>query len=119
MPPVAEHQDQDPDPGLDPSKYDLPLGATYQDAEIVESEPIPLVVDGTRAAPDFKRTFDLFAKKEPPPPTRLPAYKPDDAREIWAVAKSHLDRILKNDKSREEVLLEVIQYCQTRLKSNK
>ena len=50
---------------------------------------------------------------------RLPQYIPNDAHDIWAVAQTHLNRILPNDISREEVLREVIEYCETRISANK
>jgi len=39
----------------------------------------------------------------------------DAADRIWTVAKAHLDKITKDDESRERVLLEVISYCSDKL----
>jgi hypothetical protein len=50
---------------------------------------------------------------------RTPSYIPSDALDIWAVAKTHLDRILKNDTQREAALNEAIEYCQKRIDSKK
>jgi hypothetical protein len=52
-------------------------------------------------------------------PARLPKYVPDDAGDIWAVAKSHLNRILPQDVSRERVLKDVIEYCNNRIQNNR
>jgi hypothetical protein len=45
----------------------------------------------------------------------IPKWIPDDAMDIWAVAKTHLDKILSIDKSREKVLMEVITYCREKI----
>lgn len=50
---------------------------------------------------------------------RTPNYIPGDALDIWNVAKTHLDRILKNDIHREQALKEVIEYCQNRISNKK
>jgi hypothetical protein len=47
-----------------------------------------------------------------------PRVKIDAAERIWAVAKGHLDKITKGDVSRERVLLQVIAYCQERIKTH-
>lgn len=57
------------------------------------------------------------AEQQPAQPT--PRVKIDAAERIWAVAKGHLDKILKGDVSRERVLLQVIAYCQERINLNK
>ena len=54
-----------------------------------------------------------------PKSNRTPNYIPSDAMDIWNVAKTHLDRILKNDIHREKALKEVIEYCQNRISKNK
>lgn len=64
------------------------------------TEPEPVVVDGTKAA-------------------RLPKYISSDGMDIWAVAKTHLDRILPKDTQREEALKECIEYCKKRISANK
>lgn len=56
------------------------------------------------------------AEQEPAQPT--PRVKIDAAERIWAVAKGHLDKITKGDVSRERVLLQVIAYCQERIKTH-
>lgn len=48
-------------------------------------------------------------------PTRIPKVIIDTADHIWAVAKSHLDKITKGDVSREKVLREMIAYGEKRL----
>jgi hypothetical protein len=49
---------------------------------------------------------------------RVPKWIPDDARRLWLLAKTDLDKILKNDVSRESTLREVIQYAQNRIDNN-
>lgn len=44
---------------------------------------------------------------------------PDDADRLWALAKTDLDKILRQDKSRVRVLNKIIEYCQSRLSENK
>jgi hypothetical protein len=93
-----------PRPATTP-KTKLPMGAVHIDAEEFhapappEEEPEPLVVDSTK------------------PAKRVPKYVPSDAMDIWNVAKTHLDRILKNDTHREQALKEVIDYSHARLKT--
>jgi len=72
-----------------------------------EPEPEPVIVDATKETPAPE-------KRE-----RLPKYIPNDAHDIWAVAQTHLNRILPNDISREEVLREVIEYCKKRISDKK
>jgi hypothetical protein len=49
---------------------------------------------------------------------RVPKWIPDDARRLWLLAKTDLDKILKNDVSRESTLREVIKYAQNRIDNN-
>jgi hypothetical protein len=56
------------------------------------------------------------AEQQPAQPT--PRVKIDAAERIWAVAKGHLDKITKGDVSRERVLLQVIAYCQERIRTH-
>jgi len=65
-------------------------------------EPEPLVVDGTT-------------------PTRRAPMKviEDEGMNIWLLAKSHLDRINKNDTQREDALKACAAYCAKRLESKK
>lgn len=67
-----------------------------------EEEPEPLVVDGTT-------------------PTRRAPMKviEDEGINIWLLAKSHLDRINKNDTQREDALKACATYCAKRLESKK
>jgi len=69
-----------------------------------QEDPEPLVVDGLDESPKHERN-----KK----------WVPDDARRLWLLAKTDLDKILKEDKSRESILLEVIKYAQQRIETNK
>jgi hypothetical protein len=65
-----------------------------------DDEPEPLVVDGEK-------------------PQRTPNYIPSDALDIWNVAKTHLNRILKNDIHREQALNACISYCHGRLETKR
>jgi len=46
---------------------------------------------------------------------KTPKYIPNDAEELWIQAKMRLDNILPSDPSRESVLKEVIEYCNSRI----
>ena len=50
---------------------------------------------------------------------RTPNYIPSDGMDIWNVAKTHLDRILKNDTQREAALNKAIDYCRNRITNKK
>jgi hypothetical protein len=67
-----------------------------------EAEPEPLVIDESK-------------------PTRRAPMRiiEDEGMNIWRLAKSHLDRINKNDTQREAALKECVAYCQKRLDSRK
>jgi hypothetical protein len=54
-----------------------------------------------------------------PPITKLPKWIPDDAERLWLLAKTDLDKILPEDRSRERVLHRVVEYAQARIKNNK
>ena len=92
------------------------------DAEVIEKDdddqddPAPLVIDGTipAAAPPTVAPSPQTSTR-----TRLPDYIPADGMDIWNVAKTHLDRILKNDIHREAALKKVIEYCQKRINDGK
>lgn len=62
---------------------------------------------------------DKHPEATPPKPEKIPKWIPDDAMDIWAVAKTHLDRILPSDTSRVKALTEVIEYCNQRISQNK
>jgi hypothetical protein len=72
-----------------------------------------------------KAVAEVKAKEEPKSTVipakaeRVPRWIPDEAMDIWAVAKTHLDRILPNDISRVKALTEVIEYCNERISQNK
>ena len=76
-----------------------------QQASEPAEESEPLVVDGV-SEPESKQE-------------RNKKWIPDDARRLWLLAKTDLDKILKEDKSRETVLMEVIKYAQQRIEKNK
>jgi len=61
---------------------------------------------------------DDLPRAEQQPPQPAPRVNIDAAERIWAVAKGHLDKILKGDVSRERVLLQVIAYCQERIRTH-
>ena len=83
-----------------------PVAARHVEAAVLEvmpkEEPEPLVVDGTT-------------------PTRRAPMKviEDEGMNIWLLAKSHLDRINKNDTQREDALKACAAYCAKRLESKK
>lgn len=75
--------------------------------------------DAVKEAVKEVRTQRDTPEPAPIPKKRTPDYVPDDAFEIWCVAKSHLSRILPNDVSRVSVLQEIISYCEGRIANKK
>jgi hypothetical protein len=67
-----------------------------------QADPEPVVVDGVT----------------PEKADRI-KWIPDDAARLWLIAKTDLDKILPNDKSRERVMREVIAYAQSRIDKKK
>ena len=95
-----------------------PVAARH--VEIAVAEIMPPKQKPAPAPPSAPEPDPVIADEVTPAmPKRLPKYIPNDAHDIWAVAQTHLNRILPNDISREEVLLEVIEYCQERISTNK
>ena len=87
-----------------------PVAARHVEAAVLEvmpkDEPDPLVVDGT--------------DDEAQPARRAPMKViEDEGMNIWLLAKSHLDRINKNDTQREDALKACAAYCAKRLESKK
>lgn len=48
---------------------------------------------------------------------KLPKYIPCEGMRIWSTVKSFLDGITKQDKEREQALMECISYCEQRIKT--
>jgi ParB-like chromosome segregation protein Spo0J len=104
---------------------EITVGAAYKVAELPHEKQAALVKAGpaavklaakeAKASKSEPETMIVDGRKQ----AHLPSYKPDDATNIWDVAKTHLNRILANDKSRERVLKEVIEYCENRISSKK
>lgn len=74
--------------------------------------------DAVKAAVKESREPEQAAQVKPIA-KRPPNYIPDDAFEIWCVAKMHLARIQPNDLSRVSVLETIISYCQSRIENRK
>ena len=70
-------------------------------------------------AREIKQVVEMDNATIPDPPKRSDVIKLDEALRIWLVAKSHLDKINKEDESRREVLRQVIAYAENRLEKNK
>lgn len=63
---------------------------------------------------------DALVVDEAPPSRRSPVrIIESEGMNIWQLAKSHLDRINKNDEYREKALQACIDYCQKRIDSRK
>lgn len=73
----------------------------------------------TTKRPRQEEELEAVVVDETRPTKRMAKFIPDDARRLWILAKTDLDKILKEDKSREEVLREVIKYAQNRIDTNK
>lgn len=90
--------------------------------EIAKEESKPVAARHVEAA-----VLEVMPKEEPEtvvvdeskPAKKLPKFVPDDARRLWTLAKTDLDKILKEDKSRVSVLQDVIKYAQNRIDTNK
>ena len=103
-----------PRPAPASSKPPLPLGATYQDAEIVEPEHP--VIETVSINPEWlERKRAEFREEQAAPADIIPKWIPDDADRLWLLAHIHLQKILPSDKSRERVLNEVVAYCHGQL----
>jgi hypothetical protein len=92
-----------------------PVAARHVEQAVAETIEA-VVVDGTKpdAEPDEAPKPRPQAKS-----SRLPAYMPNDADELWLQAKLRLDNIHKTDRGRVRILNEIIAYCQERLSCNK
>jgi hypothetical protein len=88
------------------------------DAEIIDAEPVVTVVDGTKAT-EATATAPPSESDGPMIPKRIPSYVPSDGMSFWAMARSQLVRINKNDTQRVEALQACIAYCQKRLEEKK
>jgi hypothetical protein len=97
---LPANDDPEPDALVVDGSKDRPAPAPPA-SHIPEQEPV--VADGTKE--------DGKTEKQP----RLSKFIPDDAGRLWTLARTDLDKILKSDRSRERVLREIIEYCQTRL----
>jgi hypothetical protein len=51
----------------------------------------------------------------PESPKRIPMPKIDQGMRLWVLAKAHLDKIIKQDVSREAALNEAMEYCRNRI----
>ena len=52
---------------------------------------------------------------QPKKKERLPKYTPEDADEFATIAIAQLERISDNDKQKDDALLRVIKYCNSRI----
>ena len=89
-----------------------PVAARHVEAAVLEvmpktEDPEPLVVDGTDddAAPPARRQPMKVIESE--------------GMRIWLLAKSHLDRINKNDEFRVQALTACAEYCEKRISAKK
>jgi len=86
-----------------------PVAARHVEAAVAEvmpkEEPEAVVVDGVEESESKRRS-----------PIKVIE---DEGMNIWLLAKSHLDRINKNDTQREKALKACADYCAKRLESKK
>lgn len=98
---------------------EVTVNAARHVAELPKEEQSALMAAGTDAVKAKAKEIRETPKKEEPKPEPKPdkpsKWIPDDARRLWLLAKTDLDKILKEDKSRETVLMEVIKYAQQRI----
>lgn len=85
---------------------EMSVNAAYITTKKPAEEPEPLVVDGTADNQPEKRRSPIKVIE-------------DEGMNIWLIAKSHLDRISKNDTQREDALNACVDYCAKRLESKK
>jgi hypothetical protein len=97
------------------------VAPVIMDAEMVEPAPPPRSSAPAPVPPiiEVEIVEPAPAATDAAKPSLVPKWIPDDARRLWLLAKTDLDKILKNDVSRERVLLEVIGYCRNRLTDGK
>jgi len=86
-----------------------PVAARHVEAAVAEvmpktEEPEAVVVDGIEESAKRRSPIKVIE---------------DEGMNIWLLAKSHLDRINKNDTEREQALKACAAYCQFRLESKK
>lgn len=93
-------------------------------AKLPDHEQRAAVAAGPEAVKEAAKTVTAPASQPPPPQEpkpatkRLPPAQLSNAGEIAVMAMLTLDRINKNDKTREAALQDVINYCETRIKNN-
>jgi hypothetical protein len=86
-----------------------PVAARHVEAAVAEvvpkrDEPETVIVDGVEESPTRRAPMKVIES---------------EGMRIWLLAKSHLDRINKNDEFREQALNACIEYCQKRISSKK
>lgn len=113
-------------------KGEVTVNAASQVAKLPDAEQRAVVAGGAAAIKAKAKELRSPKADEPTPDEemttttqrprkreRVGKHVPDDARRLWTLARTHLDKILPNDISREATLREVIAYCETRLDQNK
>jgi hypothetical protein len=87
-----------------------PVAARHVEAAVLEimpkDEPDPVIVDGTHDDGEPKRRSPIKIIE-------------DEGMNIWLLAKTHLDRINKNDTQRIQALTACAEYCSNRIQNKK
>jgi len=87
-----------------------PVAARHVEAAVLEvmpkEEPDPVIVDGTHDDGEPKRRSPIKIIE-------------DEGMNIWLLAKTHLDRINKNDTQRIQALTACAEYCSNRIQNKK
>lgn len=101
----------------------IAVGAAYKVADLSSDEQRALVEQGPPAVREKAAEMKRQGSPQPEPETktesnRVPAFRPNHARDCWNLAKVQFDRILPQDVSRIAVLNEAKAYIEARLAKN-
>lgn len=97
------------------------VSAAYKISNLPKEEQDDVVNQGAEAvkakASELRKkpATEPMVHTPPPASSRAPKYVHDDAKRLWLLARVHLDKILKEDASREAVFNEVIKYATNKL----
>ena len=110
--------------GGDVTAYAASMVATLpeEDQRKAVSGGVAGVKEAAKKLKEVKKQSDHISESDkesyPAPNTKTPKWIPDDGKRLWLLAKTDLDKILKSDKYREEVMNTLIKYATNRLENN-
>jgi hypothetical protein len=89
----------------------------WQKAVEIAGGEQPTAKQVSQAVVEISKAAETRDDKEMPVefPGRIPMPKIDQGMRLWVLAKAHLDKIIKQDVSREAALNEAMEYCRNRI----